>query len=1618
MEPSSRVVAVANGDYRTLARLDRAVPDAESLVTVLIERHGFEGVLLPDRLRGDLLNDIDEALADGSLPGGVLIVLWTGHGVVEADRLKLIGPATAKTDGSVATAAELGEYAARTGASQVLVVLDTCYSGRGVPAALVTVDAVLAGRADLSGTWFGVVASARGDEPSRSGAMARELARLLTEGPADPEHRLIWSPYRPMIGGDHLLSALVKEWGEDRHTPIPGSIGDPRPMLRNPLHRPKAPHAVVEHLLQAARGSSTGEVFFTGREEVLEPIVAWTRSRRPGTWVVTGPAGSGKSAVVGRIASLSVPEERARLAAVSPRLDPGESSVDVQVHARGLSTKGAVELMAVQLGLPAGASLYDVLGHAERRDAEGTPLVVLIDGLDEAGDVESRNIAVQLAEPLSREALVLVGSREVPGNSGEPGLLALLGIAAGVTDLGTAASETVRDVRRYVATRLGGVSATMDADLVADEVVAMAQSADTAVEGPFLLARLITSQLRQTPVDTSAGEWRTHLATSVEAALEEDLKQTVLTVDGREHPTAARELLLALACAYGAGMPAEDVWPAVAGALSPTGTVYTRDHAFALLLKLGRHVVAGAVGDQPVYRIAHQRLIDHLRPMTGSGLTRGVAPSVAGPVGQAVADLYSRILDRGAAPRDHAYLWRYTWRHLADAGRPGVELLRSFVARDRAAFLPDLVEALDVVGSRAWWLGSSDEAAELHAEAVELTRELDEPLELAMHLFDLAFALDSSGDAEGADAAASEAFDLARTAADDDPASRLVLAATLTARALSQLRQNNFEAAARLATEAVDLMASAPDDEEVPMAALGGACTIASIAAFSCGDLTRADEFSALAVEAAQDLVADDAWHAGLVDALLSRVQVELITSARQGTPVTTAADQIIDLYRTTGATGTISDVTMADGLRLAAHIKIVAAQEAAGRAEAVALLDDAIALCEPFVAQNVMATTVLAMCLISRAEFTPDPQEKLGRLDTAERRLRRMPESSAIGGVWLGTAISKQVQALLDGSGADLEHLLDRQRTAVELLDTDDRRHVREERAVALAVLGSLLNRTPLHQEAALVAEKLIEERRALDTGTPQTAFALAMALSDFAAAVFLTRPLEALDAAEEGLRLLRAFEAEYPPAQTVLGFCELSRSASLLALNRMDEALRSTEQAIELLDVDPASQVRQGALALALSNHAQILARLGRVQPALASARRAVHMFEEFGPAADEHHALLARISLARALNADGNQAEAEDLLGGAIDRLKSQLDTNEHTIAHLAACLDAAGQDAWDEVLTELDGRPLVAARLRLNRTRPPEEVRDTVQDIKTALEEAGEDRDTIRVAHEAGRARRATDPERFERLWTDLIGELPPWLLIDPILDHLLIAWWNQFDLTRSEAYLAAHPELLDPAVDVLLDEFRGSDDSNSEYVDVLMAFRADAAERGVEVAYAPARARALLDRWFAAENPEGFLAEHHDELLSQDVHAVLDSASGDGDLAAIEALCVLVLATRAEQAVAFQIKQDPAHAVALLQPAWRSSDAERLQALAVLCLVSNEDKETLPEHDEGLAYVATAIAQVLLGDVDEAVSITTDLAAGLTEPATREAALGALADALARHTDRGPDFLRLLQLLGA
>jgi hypothetical protein len=532
------------------------------------------------------------------------------------------------------------------------------------------------------------------------------------------------------VRGDDVIDALLKEWDIDDQQPKFARLGNAWVMFPNPRYDPDVPERVVEHLLLAARGVEPGEegVYFTGRAAQIERIVAWLRAGEPGAWVVTGPAGSGKSAILGRVVSLSNRDERARLLALGPieHADPGEGTVHAHVHARGVTAERLVEALDeqwVRRGVlprhPAGPRNRGELHGAIQRS--GRHPVIVLDGLDEAG-LDAWGIAAEVIRLLADVSLLLISTRDLPAREGGLSLVQSLGAQA-IIDLGEEAArpQTEADVRRYVEKRLSGIAAAMDPAKVADAVVHLAQEQS---EGLFLLTRVVTAQLRTAPLDTALPGWETLLDHSLEAAFDRDLSRLPpLSRGDRTLPQAARELLTALTWGYGAGLP-DDVWPVIATALFPGEPSYQRPDVFWLLGQAGRYVVEDGEGGRAVYRLTHQRLVEHLRHGAGVSPEPGTTETPAARVAQALVRYYLDLLEAGQPPQAHTYLRRYVWRHCADAGEAGIEALRQLVARNEGVFLPDLANALNNLGIRYSELGRWPEALGPTAEALALRREL------------------------------------------------------------------------------------------------------------------------------------------------------------------------------------------------------------------------------------------------------------------------------------------------------------------------------------------------------------------------------------------------------------------------------------------------------------------------------------------------------------------------------------------------------------------------------------------------------------------------------------------------------------------------------------------------------------------------------------------------------------------------------------------------------------------------------------------------------------------------------------------------------------------------------
>ena len=357
---AARYVGVGIGTYTEAAY--PPLPGAPAVVRQIAELLGARGVhttVAAETTEPGLIAELRQMLPPQPEGGeGQLVVLWAGHGDrLPDDSLRLVAEDTAKQDAALLTPKYVAKVAVRSGATQVLLIFDTCFSGGGAMPVLAGADRWFSEREGPPGrVWLGVLASAMDWQKARDDLFGDRLARLLRDGPSQAESQLRgWSPQNEKIRGDDLIDALQKEWPDDSpHRPKTAQFGNPWALLPNPRHNPAAPPRVVEHLLLAARGGEPEDEtwYFTGRHTVIARLVAWMGPGQPGLHVITGPAGCGKSAVLGLVVCLSHPEQRAALLLARGPVgypDPGKDSVHAHIYARGLARGQLVRELDIQL---------------------------------------------------------------------------------------------------------------------------------------------------------------------------------------------------------------------------------------------------------------------------------------------------------------------------------------------------------------------------------------------------------------------------------------------------------------------------------------------------------------------------------------------------------------------------------------------------------------------------------------------------------------------------------------------------------------------------------------------------------------------------------------------------------------------------------------------------------------------------------------------------------------------------------------------------------------------------------------------------------------------------------------------------------------------------------------------------------------------------------------------------------------------------------------------------------------------------------------------------------------------------------------------------------------------
>ncbi|MFE6926067.1 AAA family ATPase [Nocardia sp. NPDC057663] len=454
------------------------------------------------------------------------------------------------------------------------------------------------------------------------GDFMRELAKAASS--SDPDTR---SPVRAKL--------VFGEQTDDPHlclpnpgyTPFDSTVDDARRQVADS-------RAEVDYWLDRASGRVTADDpgwYFAGRRTLTEQVANFLRSGA-GMLIVTGAAGTGKSAIIARAVTLSDPKFRldpryAQAVETAPTESlPPVGSVDIAVLARQKRAPAILEQILNAIGITPTATDHANTQRLRNRLREqlidtGRTLTIVLDGLDEA--VQPMLLLPEVVSPLAgwrdqhgaHRIRWVIGVRSDTSAAGSPfrgghGLLPeLTKVAAdGVTTLRTDGPETTNDIADYLealltsapAYRAGPTGRKQLANLVTDRIGLS-----------FLDARLVGERLRRldVPQPLDDATWLQSLSDGTVGLLRRDIHDAA---DDHYDADALLAVLRAAAFAGGAGVPVGDIWSVMAAAVLdrplPDGTI---NHVMGgpLIGYLTRDVDERIV----TYRPVHERLREVLR---------------------------------------------------------------------------------------------------------------------------------------------------------------------------------------------------------------------------------------------------------------------------------------------------------------------------------------------------------------------------------------------------------------------------------------------------------------------------------------------------------------------------------------------------------------------------------------------------------------------------------------------------------------------------------------------------------------------------------------------------------------------------------------------------------------------------------------------------------------------------------------------------------------------------------------------------------------------------------------------------------------------------------------------
>lgn len=584
------------------------------------------------------------------------VVFLTGHGETGDDTHWTVLKETTRAwhaGASLRTGELVGWLRRPGGVKHLMLIIDTCFAGK-VATDLVRLDE------SLPETWL-IIPSARKGDKARVLALSEAIGRAVAylQGREGAKYGTNKRHFRVGdfldtvreklrdISPDQEVDPIYRGQYEAEHVCLPNphytqpdtvtttAARHDLALPRQDLERHWRPRALGAGDSDA---STTTGWLFTGRADLMRELIATARGAYDANsrvTLVTGGAGSGKSAVLARLVTLSDPDflaawpEEVAAIPVDLRPDP-EHGIDIAVVASGKYAHDVIGQLSAAVGAeaPADGLLESrIQALAAAITAMPDPPTVVVDALDESPD--PTGIARALATVASKTTLrLLVGVRS-PNESSQQDATA----GVGSDDRRDSLADTVErilsarrvrvdedpwwdqdDLRAYAVSILRH---TPGSPYAAPDQTGRAEELGTAIAQrigrSFLVARLAAQNLtsRADIVDPADQTWLDTLADDVVGVFRDDLHQGFDDVEDRRR---AVELLRAVAFSYGRGLPWAQIWPTVANAIADEHGKYgDRDIAWLLNSRLGGYLVTDVEDDVTVYRLFHQALRDTLR---------------------------------------------------------------------------------------------------------------------------------------------------------------------------------------------------------------------------------------------------------------------------------------------------------------------------------------------------------------------------------------------------------------------------------------------------------------------------------------------------------------------------------------------------------------------------------------------------------------------------------------------------------------------------------------------------------------------------------------------------------------------------------------------------------------------------------------------------------------------------------------------------------------------------------------------------------------------------------------------------------------------------------------------